>query len=235
MSNGPAGDVIAVVPAAGHGRRMGLDTPKQYLPLNGSSVLVRTLDRLHDVTSIKKIVVVVGADDSLPDNIKSDARLDIVTGGATRADSVRNGLLHLHRHLKFSGNVLVHDAARPCVRVKDIDKLITAVASDEQGGLLAIPVHDTLKRADNNQAVCATVDRVQVWRAVTPQLFRTDLLIKALLHAQDKQLAITDEASAMECLGYKPRLVKCEQDNIKITEPADMQLAQVILEAQEKE
>lgn len=235
MSKNPAGDVIAVVPAAGHGRRMGLDTPKQYLSLNGQTVLARTLDRLHDVSSIKKIVLVVGADDSLPDNIKTDSRLDIITGGATRADSVRNGLLHINRQLEFSGNVLVHDAARPCVRVKDINRLIADVADDEQGGLLAIPVHDTLKRADKKQSVCATVDRAQIWRAVTPQLFRADLLINSLLHAQEEQIAITDEASAMEFLGYKPRLVRCEQDNIKITEPADMQLAMVILEAQEKE
>lgn len=235
MTGAAAGEIVAIVPAAGHGSRMGLSTPKQYLPLHGSMVLACTLERLCAVSAVTKIVLVVGQSDPLPVDLLPDNKLDVVIGGETRTESVLNGLMHVRDTYGDSGSVLVHDAARPCVRVADIEKLIIAVGETESGGLLAIPVHDTLKRSDQNQDVCATIDRQNVWRAVTPQLFRSRLLIEALTGAQQNQVMVTDEASAMEQAGYKPRLVRCEQDNIKITEPADMLLAQIILEAQAQE
>lgn len=233
--NADNGDLIAVVPAAGHGSRMGLEIPKQYLPLRGSSVLQCTLDRLFTVSAIKQIVLVIAADDHLPEELKTDSRIIITNGGDTRSQSVSNGLSFVTNELKYCGSVLVHDAARPCVRAADINHLIAEVAETANGGLLAIPVHDTLKRSDDKQHVSATVDRDHVWRAVTPQLFQGELLTSALDLALRDRRAVTDEASAMELWGYKPRLVKSAQDNIKITEPADLHLAETILEAQERE
>lgn len=228
-------EVIAVVPAAGHGSRMGNETPKQYLPLHGSTVLQCTINRLFTVPAIKTIVLVIGANDQLPEELQSDPRICVTKGGKTRSHSVSNGLSFISNNLEYSGPVLVHDAARPCVRAADINHLIAEVAGSDNGGLLAIPVHDTLKKSDDQQQVSATVDRENVWRAVTPQLFQVKLLATALEDVfRDKQ-AITDEASAMEQYGYKPRLIKSAQDNIKITELADLQLAQSILEAQERE
>lgn len=234
MSSATA-DVIAVVPAAGHGSRMGLKTPKQYLSLYGSTVLECTVNRLLAVSAIKHVVLVVGADDQLPTPLSNDARLSITIGGETRSQSVFNGLTYLSEQHRFNGSVLVHDAARPCVRVVEIDNLIGAVAASDDGGLLAIPVHDTLKKSDASQQVLATVDREHIWRAVTPQLFKNQLLQTALTDANQRGLSVTDEASAMQLGGYRPRLVRSSQDNIKITETGDLPLAQTILESQERE
>lgn len=229
-----AGEVIAVVPAAGHGSRMGSKTPKQYLPLHGTSVLNCTLNRLFAVTAVKKIILVIGKDEHLPDDIKTNSNICITPGGMSRSESVRNGLAYMSNELQINGPVMVHDAARPCVRVSDISNLIAEVAGTDNGGLLAIPVHDTLKKSDEQQRITSTVDRNLVWRAVTPQLFQCELLIDALDHAASHSHTVTDEASAMELMGYQPRLIRSAQDNIKITEQADLLLAQSILEAQER-
>jgi len=234
MSNETA-EVIAVVPAAGHGSRMGLKTPKQFLTLYGSTVLECTVSRLLAVSAVQHVVLVVGADDQLPTTLTGDARLSITIGGETRSQSVFNGLTFLSEQLRFNGSVLVHDAARPCVRVTDIDDLISEVSTSDDGGLLAIPVHDTLKKSDAAQNVVSTVDREHMWRAVTPQLFKNPLLQTALADANQQGLSVTDEASAMEMGGYCPRLVRSSQDNIKITEAGDLSLAQTILESQERE
>lgn len=235
MRNATTADVVAVVPAAGQGSRMGLDIPKQYLPLYGSTVLECTVCRLLAVTAIQHIVLVTGAEDQLPSALTSDSRISITMGGATRSQSVFNGLDFLSEQHRFNGSVLVHDAARPCVRVAEIDNLINEVAASDDGGLLAIPVHDTLKKSDSNQQVSETVDRTHVWRAVTPQLFKGRLLQAALVDATRGGLSVTDEASAMELAGYRPRLVRSSQDNIKITEVGDLPLAETILESQERE
>jgi len=229
----------AVVPAAGSGSRMGASLPKQYLPLQHSTVIECTLDRLVSVKAIEGIVVVVDDEAAFhatmsKSQFKSNIPMRIVRGGETRTQSVLNGLQFLRELDDREHSVLVHDAARPCVRTCDVELLIERCAETEDGGLLAVPVYDTLKRSDENDRVSGTIDRVRAWRAATPQLFNRSLLIDALLSAMRDGLTLTDEASAMESAGYRPRLVPCVADNIKITESADLALANVILQAQQQ-
>ncbi len=193
------------------------------------------MDRLLSLPEVGKIVVAVDDQQMFARSVSSDIRVTTVTGSTTRSRSVLNAL----RHLAINDNprvpVLVHDAARPCVRADEISKLIVETAASTDGGLLAIPVSDTLKRASEDGTVHSSVDRTGAWRAVTPQLFRLDVLIDALDRSHKAGVAVTDESSAMEYCGYSPRLVSCSEDNIKITRAADLVLAQAILEAQERE
>ena len=229
--------IWAVVPAAGSGSRMGAPVPKQYLPLQQSTVIECTLARLLSVTCIEGIVVVVDDEAifraTMKDSaINADIPVHTVMGGDTRTRSVLNGLQYLQKLDSREHSVLVHDAARPCVRVGDINLLVDRCADTTDGGLLAVPVYDTLKRGDENDRVSGTINRVRAWRAATPQLFNGSLLINALQSAMQTGVTLTDEASAMESSGYQPRLVPCVADNIKITESADLALANVILQAQ---
>lgn len=231
--------VWAVVPAAGCGSRMGASIPKQYLPLQQSTVIECTLSRLLAVNSITGIVVVVDDEAYFRRNVDrglldSDIAVHTVLGGDTRTQSVLNGLQHLCKLGNGECSVLVHDAARPCVRVQDIDLLLDRCVGSNDGGLLAVPVYDTLKRSDENDRVCGTINRVRAWRAATPQLFRISVLVEALAGAMQTGSVLTDEASAMESAGYQPRLVPCVADNIKITEASDLALANVILQAQQQ-
>lgn len=211
---------------------MGADKPKQYLSLNGEPILSHTLKRLWLVPAVENIVVMAPAADVT--QCAGDYPTSHVTaGGNSRAASVANGLEYCRKQLNHDGLVLVHDAARPCVRVADITRLVEEVGSSVHGGILAIPVHDTLKRADADQNIETTVSRERMWRAVTPQLFPAPVLASALQSAEQKKHLITDEASAMELAGYKPRLVAGSQDNIKITVADDLLLASTILTAQE--
>ena len=224
-------EVVALVPAAGFGSRMGSNLPKQYLALNDSSVLDCTLERIRAVPDVSRIVLVVSSVElehqrSFPDDVF------ITAGGETRAQSVRNGLIYIRDELKHTSLVLVHDAARPCVRVADINRLIDEVGQSADGGILAIPVHDTLKRSNDSRQITATVDRSNIWRAVTPQLFELEPLVAALDKADHDGITVTDEASAIEYMGGKPCVVECAQDNIKITVPEDLALARIILAAQ---
>jgi 2-C-methyl-D-erythritol 4-phosphate cytidylyltransferase len=230
--------IWAVVPAAGCGSRMGASIPKQYLPLQQSTVLECTLSRLLSVRFIDGIVVVVDDETSFRNtmsNSELSAHIPIrtVIGGDTRTQSVLNGLLYLQQQHEGDHTVLVHDAARPCVRSDDIEKLVERCAESDDGGLLAVPMYDTLKRGDESDRVSGTIDRVRAWRAATPQLFSRNLLIDALHQAMRTGVTLTDEASAMENAGYRPLLVPCVADNIKITESADLAMANVILQAQE--
>jgi 2-C-methyl-D-erythritol 4-phosphate cytidylyltransferase len=223
----------AVVPAAGSGTRMGRERPKQYLPLGDKVVLEHTLDALLACPQVDGIVVAVAADDPYWPNIGrrySTRNVQGVTGGAERCHSVLHALDHLAGQAAARDQVLVHDAARPCVRADDIGRLIDAVGSDGNGGLLALPVADTVKQADASARVAATVDRNRLWRALTPQLFRIDLLRAALGAALDDGLLVTDDAAAMEHAGYRPLLVAGASDNIKITVPADLALAEFFLQ-----
>ena len=230
MSN-RGGDVVALVPAAGSGSRMGSHVPKQYLPITHETVLQCTLTRINSVPCVSRIVVVVSATEVQKHAINDEVH--ITTGGCTRAESVMNGLRYIREQLSHTGLVLVHDAARPCVRVSDISRLIAEVGSSSHGGILAVPVHDTLKRGDGDARISATVDRHDMWRAVTPQLFYVEKLLDALQQADRKGLRVTDEASAMELAGYRPLLVAGAQDNIKITVADDLSLARTILKSQE--
>lgn len=221
-----------VVPAAGIGTRMGVDLPKQYLQLGDKVVLDHTLDALLACPSVSGIVVAVAEDDPFwpATDVRYRGRgVQMVTGGAQRCHSVMRALDRLAGVARARDWVLVHDAARPCVRMEDIERLIATVGDDENGGLLATPVADTMKRADAANRVGATVDRKHLWRALTPQLFRIDLLRAALESCLCDGLLVTDDAAAMEHAGYAPLLVEGASDNIKITVPSDLALAEFYL------
>jgi 2-C-methyl-D-erythritol 4-phosphate cytidylyltransferase len=225
---------FAVIPAAGTGSRFGTEIPKQYLPLNGEPLIQHTLQAILSDSRIDRVVVVLAPEDTfwsdrcLPTD--AAARIFIVrAGGATRADSVINGINWLKSNINVDANdwVLVHDAARPCLHPAQIGSLIDTLTDDPVGGLLAVPVADTLKRADATTRVEATVDRQQLWQAQTPQMFRTGTLLSALTTGD--LASITDEASAIERLGLKPRLVPGSLTNLKVTYPEDLPLAAMIL------
>ncbi len=223
----------AVVPAAGVGKRMGGQIPKQYLEMAGKPVLQHTLERLLSVRRIAGVVVALSPDDGywadLP--VAGDCRIRIAAGGQERADSVLSALDTLNEQAQADDWVLVHDAARPCVRPADIDRLMDSLAHHAVGGILAVPVSDTLKRVES-LAITATVDRALIWRAQTPQMFRLNGLRQALIQARELGRVVTDEASALELQGYHPGIVEGRADNIKITRPEDMALATFYLEHQ---
>jgi 2-C-methyl-D-erythritol 4-phosphate cytidylyltransferase len=213
--------------------------PKQYLPLLGSPVILHTLERLCAHPRIQGVVVGVALDDphwpSLAADLKRMSKfLGASSGGETRAHTVLNGLRELTKHAKPDDWVLVHDAVRPCVRHADIDKLINAVTQGDGGGLLAFPVADTVKRVDNNGRVVETVKRDGLWRAATPQMFQINKLTQALEQAMQSGKEITDETSAIEAAGGRPCVVACHADNIKITLPEDLALAELYLKQQGK-
>ena len=221
----------ALVPCAGSGSRAGTAQPKQYQPLAGRPLVQHTLAALGAVARIDRLLVVVApGDDTLR---QPPAPLEVAPcGGATRAESVLNGL----RHLRATGAadsdwVLVHDAARCLITPAQVDALIDACWQDAVGGLLALPLPDTLKRAQDGR-VAATVERADKWLAQTPQMFRIGALRAALApHAASGFAGITDEASAMEAAGQRPLLVRGSAQNVKITYPEDFALAQAVLQA----
>lgn len=221
-----------VVPAAGTGSRMGQSMPKQYLPLAGDVVITHSLRRLLAIPGMQRVMVCLSKTDDRFEQlaIVSDARLQRVAGGSERCHSVLNGLMALAGQARESDWVLVHDAARPCVRLADIQRLRTVTKDHPAGGLLAIRMADTVKRADGHH-VLETVDRAPLWRAQTPQLFRYGLLREALRQALATGIQVTDEAHAMELAGHFPLLVEGHEDNLKITRPADLALAEFFLSA----
>ncbi|MDQ8023242.1 MAG: 2-C-methyl-D-erythritol 4-phosphate cytidylyltransferase [Moraxellaceae bacterium] len=222
----------AIVPAAGSGSRMGGGLPKQYLPLLGKPLLWHCLDTLTSVPRIQRVALVLSPDDACwretaPVMTGLRGLQPVFTGGATRADSVKAGLAAL-RDVATEGDwVLVHDAARACLSVAQVEFLIDTLADDPVGGLLAVPVADTLKRADSGSRVAATVPREAMWQAQTPQMFRYGLLCEALARFP----AVTDEAGAVEAMGLSPRLVAADATNFKVTYPQDLALAAQILQA----
>ncbi len=226
----------AVVPAAGVGKRMRADRPKQYLMLHGKTVLEHTLERLLSHPRIEGVVVAVAAGDPYWSTLSlADARLRRVEGGAERCHSVLNGLRGLAGWAGDDDWVLVHDAARPCLRHGDIDRLLDAIGGEDCGGLLGVPVSDTLKYCEGeSQAVSRTVDRSGLWRALTPQMFRLAPLRAALERFSAEPGRITDEASAMELAGWRPRMVEGRADNIKITRPDDLRLAALYLKQEDQ-
>ncbi len=221
----------SIVPAAGVGSRMSASRPKQYLQLAGKTVIEQTLTTLLSEAKLEAIVVAISAKDGYWESIKRQLPSRVLTaeGGKERADSVLSGLRFLADRADDNDWVLVHDAARPCVSPQEISRLIEQLESDPVGGILALPVYDTLKKVKQG-AVEMTVDRQEIWRALTPQMFRFGLLKQALETALESGATITDEASAIEQLGYQPKLVEGEAENIKITRPADLSLAAFYLE-----
>lgn len=221
----------ALIPAAGTGSRMGGPLPKQYLELNGVPVIAHSLGALAREPRIDRLVVVLSADDAWWDRHDWSTwggRLQVLRcGGATRAGTVLNGLGAMSQWCAPDDWVLVHDAARPCLPGEALGRLVDIAARDAVGGLLAVPVADTLKRADDDGRVEATVSRAGLWQAQTPQMFRHGTLLDALQRAGSDA---TDEASAIEQLGLRPRLVACDNRNLKLTYPQDLRVAQLILE-----
>lgn len=221
---------FGLIPAAGHGSRMGTDVPKQYLRLGSRTLLEHSVAALTSDPRVARVLIVVSSKDRLaaelpfPDSV----RLAPV-GGASRAESVRNGLRALASEVTDEDRVLVHDAARPCLSAQDLSGLIDAVGGAEAGGLLAAPLSDTLKRVDGT-AVIGTVERTALWRAQTPQLFPFGILLRALEGCADLH-AVTDESSAVERLGLRPQVVNAIDANLKLTTPDDWPLAEAVLKA----
>lgn len=218
--------IWAVVPAAGSGRRFGAELPKQYALIDGRPLLRWTLERLAAMPQVGGLMVVLAADDPhWPgwDAISGKPLLTAI-GGAERADSVLSGLRALPAEVADDDFALVHDAARPCVRPDDIVRLIEQAGAGE-GGLLAAPVRDTLKRSIDGRAVEQTVPRSELWRALTPQMFRRGALVRALEDAIAQGRQPTDEAQAIEWSGGRPLLVEGAEDNLKVTTARDLALA----------
>ncbi|HXR63499.1 MAG TPA: 2-C-methyl-D-erythritol 4-phosphate cytidylyltransferase [Rudaea sp.] len=219
-----------VVPAAGRGARFGGEVPKQYLTLAGKPMLLQTLERLAAHPRVAGVMVALAADDHYwRDRIAIGAMKILTTiGGERRADSVLAGLDALRERVGDDEFVLVHDAARPCIGLDDISRLIE-LGTMAGGALLAAPLRDTLKRADDEQRVEATEPRDARWRALTPQMFRYGELAAALRAAAGTGITITDEAMAMERAGHRPLLVEGSEGNIKITTPDDLALAEFLI------
>ncbi len=257
-----ADGIWALVPAGGQGLRMQAPLPKQYLPLLGRPVILHALERLCTHPRVRGVMVGVSDQDRhwqalIPMLSRLPKFLGKYSGGETRAHTVLNGLKALSQYAKSGDWVLVHDAVRPCVRHSDIDKLISVVTGSHfknppslegegrgegvekslqqpaDGGLLALPVSDTVKRVDNEGRVIETVRREGLWRAATPQIFRIGALASALESALKQGSEITDEASAIEAAGGHPRVVACHADNIKVTLPEDLALAELYLKQQQ--
>jgi 2-C-methyl-D-erythritol 4-phosphate cytidylyltransferase len=228
---------FALIPAAGSGARMASELPKQYRQVSGKPLLHYSIACLCAHPAIEQVFVVLAQGDvhfgRFDWSAFSPQLEPLYCGGDTRAASVFNGLLAARDAIGAADWVLVHDAARPCLARVDLDRLIAELSEDETGGLLAVPVADTLKRANGEGRVVQTESREHLWQAQTPQMFRYRLLLEALRAAH--HAAATDEACAIENLGLKPRLVKGDARNIKVTYPEDLRLAELILGSTESE
>ncbi len=223
----------AVVPAAGVGKRMNADRPKQYLELAGKTVIEHTLLRLLSAEVFTAVAVAISEEDPYWPDLDVSAHKKIITaaGGKERADSVLSALKAIRTVASDDDWVLVHDAARPCITKIDIHHLIDSLKTDEIGGILALSSHDTLKSVQGDNIIVGTLDRSHIWRALTPQMFRYGLL-KNAIEAAEGNTAITDESSALELQGMQPKIVEGRPDNIKITRPEDLALAQFYMEHQ---
>ncbi len=216
---------------------MGSAVPKQYLELNGRRVIDHTIERTLLHPSIDGLYLALSEEDSWWEDTEFAGHPDLVRvpGGSERCHSVFNALELLRHTAARDDWVLVHDAARPCVRRADIDHLIAMLRAHDVGGLLGMPVRDTMKRTDAADRIVATVERRHLWHAFTPQMFRLGVLFDALKAALDAGFLVTDEASAVEWAGHRPLMVEGHPDNIKITRPEDLALAAYFLTSQEHE
>lgn len=219
----------AIIPAAGTGSRFGSERPKQYARLLDGCVLECTLGKLQKFLAPKGLLVAISEQDVYWESLElaRSAGVERVPGGKERADSVENALVALEGRADDQDWVLVHDAARPCIEREDLNRLLREVSTHDVGGLLAVPVADTLKRADRDGNVIGTVDRTHLWHAQTPQIFRYAVLRNALVAARKRGLQVTDEASAIESAGLVPKLICGSRTNIKITNPEDLSLARL--------
>ncbi len=226
--------VYALLPAAGSGSRMGVPLPKQYLEIAGRPLLYHALSAMARHPRIEQTFVVLAPGDTRfpAGGWRELAKVTpLYCGGETRAASVFNGLLAARDAIAGSDWVLVHDAARPCLGREELDRLLGELETDDTGGLLAVPVADTLKRANRDARVARTEPRDNLWLAQTPQMFRYRVLVEALRAADPA--VVTDEARAVEALGLKPRLVMGDTRNLKVTYPEDLALAELILRSRQ--
>ncbi len=224
-------NIFALIPAAGNGSRIGAETPKQYQRLAGKPLIAHAIDALCAHPRVRLAFVVLAPGDAYfgaHDWSRHKGKLEtLFCGGATRAASVFNGLVAMSDVAEPDDWVMVHDAARPCLDGALISRLCDELADDNIGGLVAVPVADTLKRSDDHQRVVQTVARDKIWQAQTPQMFRYGLLLEALHRAQPG--SVTDEASAVEQMGLAPRLVMGSSRNLKVTLPEDLSVAESII------
>jgi 2-C-methyl-D-erythritol 4-phosphate cytidylyltransferase len=227
--------LFALIAAAGTGSRIARGAPKQYLPLAGKPMLWHSVRALCAARPENVFVVLAPGDEEFARHDWSafDGRVEaLYCGGETRRDSVYNGLVAASAAVDADDFMLVHDAARPCVPRADLERLIAECAADRIGGILALPVAETVKRVAKDEAgtqrIAGTEDRTQLWLAQTPQMFRVGLLMQALLQARR---SVTDEASAIEQLGLRPRMVAGSRENLKVTYPEDLAIAEAILRA----
>lgn len=222
---------LAVIPAAGTGSRLGGTLPKQYLAVGDRPLLYYAIARLCAHRAIERVCVILAPDDrrfETYDWKPFAAKLEpLYRGGDSRAATVLNALEAVSIRANVDDWILVHDAARPCLSAQMLDRLIDEVGDDPSGGLLAMPVADTLKRADDDRRSIRTESRTGLWQAQTPQLFRYDVLLRALRSCDLAQA--TDEAAAVEALGLKPKLVQSDATNLKVTHAHDLALAGLIL------
>jgi 2-C-methyl-D-erythritol 4-phosphate cytidylyltransferase len=221
--------IFGLIPAAGSGSRFGIERPKQYLPLAGKPMLRHSIESLLAAPEVEVVFVVLApADTEFREHdwsVFGERIAPLYCGGASRRDSVLNGLVAAASEVDPNDWMLVHDAARPCLSRAELRRLIDDAGRDEVGGILAIPVSDTLKRAGEEGRILETEPRDHLWQAQTPQMFRHGTLLKALRDA----LHVTDEAGAVEQLGYRPRLVEGSTENLKITFASDLRIAESIL------
>jgi 2-C-methyl-D-erythritol 4-phosphate cytidylyltransferase len=225
--------VFALVLAAGQGTRIGDAVPKQYIPIAGKPMMFHSIEAIAAVPRVERLYVVLSPLDrhwglydwsALPDKVEA-----AFCGGAHRAESVMNTLRNYESNMPKDAWILVHDAARPCIQKELVEQFLDEIEADPVGGLLAMPLADTLKSADENLRVAATIPRRNLWRAQTPQMFRHDLLRRGL----EKRPTATDESEAVESIGYSaPRLVQGESTNIKVTFAEDLKIAELILQLQ---
>ena len=228
--------VHALIPAAGTGTRYGGAVLKQYLPIRGKSVLAHSISLFQFHPMITGITVVLAENDQWFESAvgPTAAAVETVTGGATRSQSVRNGLRSIVENHPDVEWVLVHDAARPCLSQRRLDILLEQGLQSPDGAILAMPVGDTLKRSGETQNIARTVDRRDLWAAQTPQLFRVGALAEAIDAAHRQGVELTDEASAMEFVGASPKLVMGSVANIKITHSSDLAIAEALLKRKEQ-
>lgn len=226
----------AVIPAAGIGQRVGASKPKQYLQIADKTVLQHAVSNFVDNDRIAGLIISLHSNDQTFTTLNfcsENTSIYTVTGGDSRAESVLNALNFLDDIASEQDFVLVHDAARPCLKRLDLDTLMDCCLQDDVGGILAAPVSDTIKKVSSDR-VLGTLDRDQIWRALTPQMFKLGLLKQALTSAINNSVLITDEASAIENAGYNPIIVAgCEQ-NIKITYSSDLKIAEMFLKSMDE-
>jgi len=235
MNESVSQQVWVVIPAAGIGKRMQTETPKQYLKINNKTIIEHTLECFSQNPAVNGIIVALSSEDEYWNHLRnnsSDKPLYTVDGGNERSDSVMSALEYLLvvENASEDSWVMVHDAARPCLSKKDIDALLALRDDDCVGGILATPVRDTMKRTSpDTLQISKTEDRENLWHALTPQMFRLGKLNEALKYCFEKNIEISDEASAIEITGESPLIVEGSGNNVKVTHPEDLDLVNYLL------